>query len=304
MNVLAGVFLRQALSASLSEELLQTAVPLRQLRGQPAGAIADDFEMKPSFAYRERILHRLPEVAHHHAESRMSDGGVRDMSFWSGEDSVRPCDATPTYDHVDGVEFVLEGPRLHDRGVVALPVWVLEYTCLGQSFRAFVSALRAEDVRVAGMRHASPWSDAPAPMAPLTGDARTMWHAIGQMRRLEAEANTDWRVDRFWLDEVARVMPDAQKGGTGEHAGFAGFKRGAGVTDEDYALLELARSPPPTSGQVRAAFRRQCMQWHPDLNAAAEPAERAACHERFTSIVHAYKGLREKHPEWMDATKG
>ena len=302
------LFLRQALSDGLSEGLLQSAVPLRQLVGQPAGAVADDFEMKPSFAYRERIHQRLPEVAHHHAECRMRHDVTRALDFWCGEERVRPCDREPDYDFVSDVAYELEAPRLHDRGVIALPVWVVEYACLGQSFRAFISATdrsgRRADcaVRVAGMQHGSPWSDEAAPSAArLTGDAGTMWAVIGQMRRLEAEANTDWRVDRFWLDEIARVMPDGQKGGSGEHVGFGGFRRGVSVTDADYELLELPSSPAPSSKAVRDAFRRQCMKWHPDLNAAAEPAERAACHERFTRIVRAYKGLRDKHPEWLDS---
>ena len=53
------VFVRRALAEGLSESMLQSAVPLTRLSAQPQGTVAEDFEMKPSFAYKERILARL-----------------------------------------------------------------------------------------------------------------------------------------------------------------------------------------------------------------------------------------------------
>ena len=92
---------------------------------------------------------------------------------------------------------------------------------------------------------------------------------IGLMRQTDAEANTDWRVQRYWLDEVSRVMPDGQKatfrpGGAGR-GGFRSFvPGGASVAEEDYELLGLRSSPPPSAAAIRQAFRRACMVWHPD----------------------------------------
>ena len=77
------LFLRQALAGGLTEELLQTAVASTRLPadGLPEGAVLDEFEMKPSFAFNERLMERLPEVAHHEAESLMRTEEVRELTF-------------------------------------------------------------------------------------------------------------------------------------------------------------------------------------------------------------------------------
>ena len=170
------LYVRQALSRDLSDELLLTAVPFNELTGSPAGAGVEAFKMKPSFAYLNRILERLPEIAHHEAERHVTAGGsepplqpaactsvcghgeadarratrltspshraqMEDTSVqalqFEGADGTRVCphSATrhPDYERVDDVTFEYDKTaRLHDRGVVLLPVWVIEYTLLGK----------------------------------------------------------------------------------------------------------------------------------------------------------------------------
>ena len=93
-----------------------------------------------------------------------------------------------------------------------------------------------------------------------------MWKAIGDLRRLDAEANTEWRVQRYWLDEVARVMPPGQGQGMGTRGNaFKNFLPGGGdVSDDDYALLGLCATRRPRQrdpqGLPRVGYRH-----HPDL---------------------------------------
>ena len=259
--------------------------------------------MKPSFAYQERIMERMGEIAHHQAECRMQMKEVRSLRFWLGEDSRSPAEEEPDFERVQEVRFELERPRLHDKGVIALPVWAVDYMCLGKAYRAFVSGLKPGPAAVvASMQHVSPWAASAAPWETTTGDAARDWRVIGEMRRLDAEANTDWKVQRFWLDEVARVMPDFQKPqGRRPHAGFKRFLPGGGdVRDEDYTLLGLPLHPLPTSVAIRKAFRREAMIWHPDLQYSKSTDEKAECHRRFQEIGEAYKRLRARHPEYLD----
>lgn len=128
------------------------------------------------------------------------------------------------------------------------------------------------------------------------------WKVVGELRRLDAEANTDWKVQRFWQNEVARVMPDFQKPESrAKNWGFKSFLPGGGaVSDEDYELLGLPTTPLPTSVEVRKAFRMQAMAWHPDLQQLKSAAEQAECAERFQRIGEAYKRLQARHPEYLD----
>jgi hypothetical protein len=107
------------------------------------------------------------------------------------------------------VRFELKHARLHERGVCALPVWVVDYECLGQRWRAFVSALepRSGRIAVAGMRHASPWADMASSSvgSPLTADGAFSWKILGQMRTDDAQTNTDWRTP------AAMHTPTAQR---------------------------------------------------------------------------------------------
>jgi len=297
-------FLRQALAGGLSDELLESAVPRPLLQDVPAGVHEEAFQMKPSFAYQNRIVERLSEIAHHQAECRMEAEEVRSLQFEARDGrSKRPSEFVPDFERVAEVHYELENPRLHDKGVVALPVWAIEYTCLGKSYRAFVSALRpGPSPAVASMQHHSPWASAAAPWETTTGDATRDWKVVGELRRLDAEANTDWKVQRFWQNEVARVMPDFQKPESrARNWGFKSFLPGGGaVSDEDYELLGLPTTPLPTSVEVRKAFRMQAMAWHPDLQQSKSAAEQAECSERFQRIGEAYKRLQARHPEYLD----
>ena len=316
------LFLRQALAGGLTEEILQTAVASTRLPpdGLPAGAVLDEFEMKPSFAFNERLMERLPEVAHHEAESLMRTEEVRELTFSRpspdgvaavSEVSIQPsdCSRPPDYDRVEEVSFELKEQRLHDKGVVLLPVWAIEYTCLGQRYRGFVSGLPPrpgggldDKPIVAGMSHINPWS----PSGGRTADAARMWSTIGAMRFEEKETNVDWRVQRYWLDEVARVMPDEQKPKGKQNTGarsraFKSFLPGGGkVDEEDYEVMGLVSSPPPTSSAIKTAFRRQCLKWHPDKQQDKSEEERAQCQERFQRICLAHERLRARHPEYLD----
>ena len=367
------LLVRRALAADLSDHLLQTAIPEDMLSAddKPRGTAVHEFTMKPSFAYKFRVLERLPEVAHHLAERHMQGGGVDGVVFEAAAGAAgarggggggggdgggdgggggatlaarTPAAHPPAYTLVDDVTFEVSGARLHDKGVVQLPAWVVTYACLGKQYRGFVSAVQPSQgeqggggvggVRVAGMRHFNPLAEPSA-----TGDASLTWRAIGDWRRHDAEANLDWKVQRYWLEQVARVMPDSQKptgptrAGAGSR-GFASFLPGGGdVSDEDYELLGL--TPPrrgrsalgarggvgdggggghassgggggggggPTSREIRQAFHAQAMIWHPDLQGGKGEEERAACHERFQRIVKAHERLRARHPEYLDHT--
>ena len=63
---------------------------------------------------------------------------------------------------------------------------------------------------------------------------------------------------------------------------------------EDYELLGLRQSPPPTAAEVASAFRQQAMRWHPDM-ASSDAPNQAACTARFQKIVDAHARLRRKH---------
>ena len=94
----------------------------------------------------------------------------------------------------------------------------------------------------------------------------------GELRSHEKSTNQGWKVRRYWLDEVARVMPDWQK----EEArrtrtnrrNWGGFKASTSLADdataEDYELLGVPRDPPPSAKAIGAAFRAVAMTSHPD----------------------------------------
>ena len=86
--------------------------------------------------------------------SRPSPDGVAAVS----EVSIQPsdCSRPPDYDRVEEVSFELKEQRLHDKGVVLLPVWAIEYTCLGQRYRGFVSGLPPRAGGGAGLRRGLP----------------------------------------------------------------------------------------------------------------------------------------------------
>ena len=339
MGVYAGfdfrrLYVRQALSGDLTEDLLQSAVPHGALTsGQqlPAGTVVESFKMKPSFAYVRRLQERLLATGFHEAEMHMHTSSARALTYTTADRQRIVCPASEYRSRnlslrVEQVEWALEDARLHDHGVVLLPLWAVEYTFLGQRFRAFVSALHDDpQPTVAGMRHGSDarWAVDEGWMATHAMHAYThvhpsepcmrvacawhacrwavdegnQWKAIGELREREALSNRDWKVHRYWLGEVARVLQYEEQRpgwrfafGGGEHA-----EGGAAATAEDYVLLELPSSPPPSAADVAAAFRRQAMVWHPDLARPRSSEEQGDCNERFQRIVDAHARLRRRH---------
>jgi len=305
-------FLRQALTGNLSEALLEQAVPLPSV-DLPAGTYREAFQMKPSFAYIVRVQDRLPEVAHHIAEQQMDANEARALPFWREDGSSQtPAEVEPAYTRVEDVTHEMTDARLHDRGVITLPVWAVEYLFLGKPYRAFVSGVRPSGggaAVAAGMQHGSPLgSERGATWESLTSDSARTFRAIGDLRRMDVEANMAWKVQRHWLDEVERVMPPGQKPvSAASGAGFGGFKAfrpgGCDVKDGDYELLGLPTHPPPTSSEISAAFRRSAMTWHPDLQQGKSAEEQAACREHFERVVKAHERLQEAHPAYMDGRR-
>ena len=286
------IYVRQALSADLSEDLLASAVPLPHVTDLPESAGVEAFKMKPSFAYKHRMTARLPSVAYSVAEAHVQADSMSSLVYEDSEGHAVCPDteaSKPAYYRVEEVEYALESARLHDRGVVMLPVWVVEYTFLGQPFRAFVSALkRREEPTVAGMVHRMPWA----------ADDGDTWRAIGELRRSESTSNQDWKVERYWLDEVARVLQWQEQRQPGPGWRFS-FGRQAGATAEedasDYELLGLTASADLTEAAVAAAFRAQAMVWHPDLHHGLSPEELEECKQRFQRIMEAHSRLRRQH---------
>jgi len=203
---------------------------------------------------------------------------------------------------VEDVAFELcRTAKLHDHGVVLLPVYAIEYSLLGKSFRAFVSALlEARSPSIGGMAHRA----ADPRVSGTTADAALTWKTIGELRLHESSTNQGWKVRRYWQEEVARVMPEFQKGNrnanhTHRHRRpFGGFRSAAAAGDvaaDDYALLGLARSPPPTAAAIAAAFRALAMTAHPDRQHGLTDTQHAECTARFQSLLEAHARLRRKH---------
>jgi hypothetical protein len=296
-------YVRQALSGDLTEDLLRTAVPFNQLSGtRGEGRDYGQFKMKPSFAFTQRVEERLEGLAYHEAETCLhflgdpgqlaSHDSASALTF-TAQDGASVCPATevaaPEYERVEDLVYGLENARLHDRGVVMLPVWAVEYTLLGQPFRAFVSALWAgSEPTVAGINHKAD--------ARWAADDLNTWRAIGEWRQSESASNQSWKVRRYWLDEVARVLEYREEAYTYRFGSFG--TRGEAVEKaalEDYELLGLSRTPPPTERAIGAAFRAKAMAWHPDHHTDLSSEELAACTERFQRIVDAHARLKEAH---------
>ena len=149
---------------------LAHVVRLNEARSPPFTGIGA-FEMKPSFAYA-RVDERLRAVARAEAEHELQYGNARALTYryrggggltykpkW--DDLIRKIDtpgvACPATDwrapysyHVENVAYELAGARLHDRGVVLLPVWIVEYAFEGEVYNCFVGGV---DARVRGLTH-------------------------------------------------------------------------------------------------------------------------------------------------------
>jgi DnaJ-domain-containing protein 1 len=280
----------------------------------PRGSGVEPFEMKPSFAYSERILERMSEVAHLQAERHMLLDETRALAFCTADGAHEATlgelsDAAlgrgiggVGEERAEDVSFELCEARLHDMGVVLLPFWIAEYTLLGKGYRAFISGLPPKGgvPTVAGAFHDG---------VPQAGDAAVSWSATSELRRNELDSNSAWKVQRFWQDEVRRVMPDFQKARerNASGGGFKGFRAGGGdcPSADDYELLGLPRTPPPTSEAVAAAFRARAMTHHPDILAqrGLSEAELTKATGRFQKIVEAHSRLRRQFPKFLDSTR-
>lgn len=63
--------------------------------------------------------------------------------------------------------------------------------------------------------------------------------------------------------------------------------RGVAVQRTHYEILEIPANATPA--EIKQAYRRQAMKWHPDR----QPRHRQQAEERFKEIAHAYKGLSD-----------
>lgn len=61
---------------------------------------------------------------------------------------------------------------------------------------------------------------------------------------------------------------------------------------DDYDLLGVRRTPPPTAAELASAYRREAMRWHPDHNQLKPAAEVDDCEARFKQLNEAYGRLR------------
>mmetsp|Transcript_19838 Transcript_19838/g.65646 ORF Transcript_19838/g.65646 Transcript_19838/m.65646 type:complete len:425 (+) Transcript_19838:97-1371(+) len=282
-------YVRETLSGDVSEALLESAVPFSQLADQPAGAGVESFKMKPSFAYAQRLCERLPGIALYEADRHLrTSAEARALRFEAADGSfVCPAgERPPCYVRAEEVKSGLEDARLHSHGALLLPLWAVEYVTHGLPFRAFVSALLPGDnPTVAGMSHVAPW------------EALAGWRAVGELRRREAKTNREWRVRRYWLNELERVMPQLERrdeGGRQRGLPCFGAPRQAADAD-DYALLGLCAEPSPTAAAVGAAFRALAMASHPDQQPGLSERERADVTRRFRRLLDAHGRLRRKH---------
>lgn len=389
-------YVRQALPPDLSEELLEGAVPYTELTGpifrdlearQMAGAGVEAFQMKPGFAYIHRIEERLPPLAQQLAQAKLAavlrgeehgcaglptpgreqhqQLAFREVGEGASGRSVVPAAEPPDMPshrraRVADLQLAFDGARLHDRGVVVLPLWAVEYDYLGQPFRAFVSALTdaTPTPAVSGVHHHPPWVlpaaltggalaggalgasafggelllsgggaavGGAAAMVGAYADAMLQfrkWRALGELRRREEGANVKWKVHRKWIDEVERVlawqMPQwmrneeerrkqRQKKRAGAGAGAGSSSCGLGpVTSKDYELLGFKASGSDACAvSIGAAFRAQCLVWHPDRQAAGLSADEVdACTRRLQQLVEAHARLRRKHGDPIRARDG
>ena len=134
---------------------LAHVVRLNEARSPPFTGIGA-FEMKPSFAYA-RVDERLRAVARAEAEHELQYGNARALTYRyrGGGGLMSPGVACPATDwsgpysyDVENVAYELAGARLHDRGVVLLPVWIVEYAFEGEVYNCFVGGV---DARVRGL---------------------------------------------------------------------------------------------------------------------------------------------------------
>ena len=219
MAVYAGfgfrrVFVREAISGDLADGMLAAAVPLSQLQTATAGHGVEAFKMKPSFAYVSHVLERLEGLAHHDAQAHFGALGLDGLggSMRDEEGGAAAAGAALASRRVEDIACELSEARLHTKGVVMLPLYAIEYSFLGQRFRAFVSAMRPTPTpSVAGLQHAAD--------ARWAADDGKVWRAIGEMRTRESQKNASWKVRGREASDCCRVPLAAKVWKGSERAG-------------------------------------------------------------------------------------
>ena len=63
-------------------------------------------------------------------------------------------------------------------------------------------------------------------------------------------------------------------------------------TDSDYAVLEV--SPSATDDEIKSAYRRMAMKYHPDKVATLGPEVQKAAEEKFRKIQEAYESIKKR----------
>ena len=63
-------------------------------------------------------------------------------------------------------------------------------------------------------------------------------------------------------------------------------------TDSAYTVLEI--SPSATDDEVRSAYRRMAMKYHPDRVATLGPEVQKAAEEKFKKIQEAYATIKKQ----------
>lgn len=132
-------FVDAALHGGISEAVLSRAVPVNMAHSPPFTGVGA-FMMKPSFALakaherlRDEAAADATKALHSGAadqlEFRLVSGGGGLSGIFSGSIACPARDwQQPSSRQVEDLVFELKGARLHDHGVVLLPVWVAEYT--------------------------------------------------------------------------------------------------------------------------------------------------------------------------------
>lgn len=102
-----------------------------------------------------------------------------------------------------------------------------------------------------------------------------------------ALGNASLSEDRDWEEGVA---PDAASPDDKVHDGFAPDDDND-IDDEDedlYAVLGLDKEA--SEDDIKAAYRRLCIAFHPDKHSNDEPEQRETASRQFMAIQRAYDG--------------
>ena len=137
------------------------------------------------------------------------------------------------------------------------------------------------------------------------------WEDEGRKRKRDEEDNRRWHAQQYWQAEVRRVMQQQQQQQQGQDGSSFGQQRqqqqqqrratrehkpgedaGGWRHLDDYGMLGLQRTPPPTAAAIASAYRREAMKWHPDHNQHLPVARLDECEERFKALNGVYGRLR------------